>query len=162
MSAQPPGNSSPADHATIRASIQSMALGALLAGGVCLYFGFTWLVDAPGSASKEATQIWYNVDHGFQWALRTVGIAFLAVAALAAAGQRAGALLGTIVESAFALLMLAMTIDTFLEARADGQLDATVILLLVLMAVGISAARHSFILYSRSAPDHGAGGWTDQ
>ncbi len=135
-----------ADPGQIAAAIRAGALGALLAGGICLFFGFQWLIDAPGSASEQATPVWFAIDHVFQWALRVIGVAFLVVAGLAALGRRSAALLETAVESAFTVLMLAMAIETFAEARADGHFDSTVILLLILAALGYSAARRSWRL----------------
>ncbi len=128
-------------------AIRGSALGLLLAGAVCLYFGFSWLATAPGSASETATNTWFLVDNVFRWALRVVGCAFLAIAALAGMGTRLSMLLATLAESVFTLLMAAMATDKLLEGRADGQFDVTGILLLALMVVGISAARHSYRLY---------------
>lgn len=137
-------------------AIKRTALGALLTGGVCLYFGFTWLIDAPGAAGEDATPMWFAMDHAIRWALRIIGGAFLVCAALATTGSRTSALLGALVEGAFALALLAIAVETFLEARADGVFDPFVILLLIVMAVGISAAKHSWQLYVRSAPRYEA------
>ena len=134
-------------------AIKRSAFGALLAGGVCIFFGFSWTIDWPVSDSEEADRVWKLMDHGFRWSLTVVGVAFLVVAALAAMGKRVSALLGTVVEAAFALLMLVMTIETILEQRASGGgFDAFAILLLIMMAVGISAARHSWVLYRNTGP----------
>jgi len=151
---KPPPADRPEQRGDWDAAIKGATFGGLIAGAVCLYFGFQWLVDAPASADESATAVWYAIDQGFRWALRVIGAAFFLVALLARSGSPASALLATVVESAFALLMLAMAVDTLVEARADGQFDATVILLLVLMAVGISAARHSWLLYRRTTVRH--------
>lgn len=141
-------------------AIKGSALGALVAGGVLLYFGFAWAVDAPGSVSKEAAETWFAVDRVFQWCLRILAADFLLVAALAAAGQRVAALLAMIAEGAFTLTMAAMAVDTFLETRADGQIDITTVLLIIMAFVGISAARRSWRLYAgaiaSSAPETGS------
>lgn len=150
MNEEPPVERDAAEKRMAAAAIKGRALGALLAGGVCLYFGFGWLVDAPASAGEDATPTWYAVDCAFRWGLRIVGGAFVIVAALAASGSRPSMLLGAVVEGVFALLMLAMTVETYLEARADGHFDATVILLAILAVVGLSAARHSWALYVRA------------
>ena len=132
------------------AEIRGSALGLLIAGGVCLYFGFALVIDAPGSAGEEATQAWYAADHAFRWCLRVLGALFLLAAAWAATGQCAAMLLSTAAEVAFALLMLAMSIEATLEARADGLWDFFVILLLILAVIGISAAKRSWSLYRMS------------
>ena len=150
MGTAPPDEPLAAKSIAVATAIKRTALGALVAGGVCLYFGFTWLLDTPRSASAETTDTWLAFDHVFRWGLRLTGLTFLVVAALAWTGARAAALLATIVEGVFALLMLAMAVETFLETRADGQLDVIVILLLIMTVVGLSAAKHSWSLYGRS------------
>jgi hypothetical protein len=106
-------------------AIRGSALGLLVGGGVCLYFGFTLLIDAPGSASEEAVQTWFAADRAFRWSM----------------------LLAVPSELVFALLMLAMSIETTLEARADGQWDVFAILLLILLVMGLAGARRSWELY---------------
>lgn len=136
-------------------AIRGAAFGLLIGGAICLYFGFSWMVDAPGSASKESAASWFAVDHAFRWALRIVGVVFLLAAAGAAMGQRWSALLATISEGAFALLMIAMAIETTLESRADGGWDALVIIFGVLALISLSAAWRSWQLYTaanRAAP----------
>jgi hypothetical protein len=128
-------------------AIRGSALGLLVGGGVCLYFGFTLLIDAPGSASEEAVQTWFAADRAFRWCLRIAGVAFLLAAAWAATGQRSSMLLAVPSELVFALLMLAMSIETTLEARADGQWDVFAILLLILLVMGLAGARRSWELY---------------
>jgi hypothetical protein len=129
-------------------AIRGSALGLLVAGAVCLYFSFQWLVDAPNSATEAETAIWFGIDHAFRWGLRIGGGAFLLVGVVAALGRRIAMLLAAIVESAFALLMATMAVETFLEARVDGHFDPTTILLLALTAIGISGARYSLRQYS--------------
>lgn len=137
----------------ITEAIKRAAFGALLAGGVCLFLGFSWTIDWPILDDEAAEQVWKQIDHAFRWSLTIVGVAFLVVAALAQAGRRASALLGTVVEGAFALLMLVMAIETILEQRASGGgFDVYAILLIIMMLVGVSAARHSWMLYKRSDP----------
>jgi hypothetical protein len=125
------------------AAIRSTAFGALVAGGVCLYFGFVWSADAPLSASPEATQIWFLVDHIFAWWLRVLGVGFLAAAGLSSVGKRMGALVSAVAEAAFSLLMLAMIIDNVV-----GGFNASVIIFAVLLVVGLSAGRHSWSVFT--------------
>lgn len=129
-------------------AIRGSAFGLLIGGAICLYFGFSWLIDAPGSASEQAAARWYAVDHAFQWALRVIGVAFLLGAAGAWTGQRWSALVSAAVEAAFALLMIAMAIESTLEARADGAWDAFVILFGVLALISMSTAWRSWQLYA--------------
>jgi len=143
---RPPVDSSPE---TLRAAIRATALGALVAGGICLFFGFHWLIDAPASSSAASEPTWYAIDHVFRWVLRVVGAAFLVVAWLARSGRRLAAGLGAAVETVFALLLLAMAVETFAEARADGRFDAMIIVLAIVMVMSVSAARHSWSLYRR-------------
>lgn len=145
----PPNEETPSASARpLAAAIRGSALGLLIGGGVCLYIGFAWLLDAPGSASDEAAKAWFAVDQLFRWILRVTGILFLVAAAWAASGQRASMLLATLAEAGFALLMLAMAIESTLEARADGTWDAFAILFAVLVVVGASAAKRSWRLYA--------------
>jgi hypothetical protein len=153
MSDQPDVESPPRGRRHNReAAIRSTAFGALVAGGLCLYFGLVWSADAPASASPQATEMWYFVDHVFQWWLRIIGVGFLAGAGLSAMGNRLGALVTAADEAAFALLMLAMAVNAYLEARAMGVFDATVILFGVLLVVGLSAARYSWSAFLVSRP----------
>lgn len=157
MSNQPDVGSPPRGEQREREdAIRSAALGALVAGGVCLWFGFAWSIDAPLSASAEATQVWYLVDHVLQWWLRILGVGFLLAAALSAMGNRLGALATAVDEATFALLMLAMIVDGVLESRAMGGFDATVILFAVLLVVGISASRYSWRVFVASGPARNA------
>ena len=142
------GESRPAAEA-----IKRTALGALLAGGVCLFLGFSWNIDWPILDDKAAEEVWKQIDYVFRGSFMVIGAVFLVVAALAQTGMRASALLGAGVEGAFALLMLAVSIETILEQRASGGgFDASVILFGIMLIVGISAARHSWTLYKRTAP----------
>lgn len=135
-SGQPPGADVPGPD-----SIKGAALSLLLGGGVCLYFGLTLIADAPASASPAAVQRWFAADNALFWCLRGIGVLFLVTAALAALGQRVSMLLATIAEAGFAVLMIAMTVEWTLEARADNTVNYQVILLLILAVVGASAAK---------------------
>jgi hypothetical protein len=137
----------PIARASLVDAIRGSALGLLIGGGICLFFGFTLLIDAPGSASEEATETWFAIDRVFQWALRIVGVVFLIAAAWAMTGQRRSMLLGTISEVGFCLLMLAMAVETTLEARADGGMDAFAILYAILFVIGLSGVKRSWVLY---------------
>lgn len=134
-------------------AVRGSALTLLIGGGICLYFGFTLLIDAPGSASEEATEVWFGVDRAFRWILRIIGIAFLISAAWAMSGQRAAMLPAVFAEAGFALLMLAMAIESTLEARADRTWDAFAILFAILAVVGVSGAKRSWDLYVSAGRD---------
>lgn len=134
----------------VASAVRGHALTLLIGGGICLYFGFSWLVDAPGSAGEDTTQTWFAVDRAFQWILRIIGIVFLVAAAWAWSGQRLAILLGAIADAGFALLMLAIAIETTLEARADGGMDAFAILFLILAVIGASGAKRLWGLYAAS------------
>ena len=142
----------PGPRRDIQDAIRSAAFGALVAGGVCLYFGFAWLPFAPASATPEETQFWFMVDHVFQWWLRVLGVGFLVAAGLSAIGHRLGALLSVAAEAAFAVLMLAMIVNGYLKSRAMGGFDATLIIFAVLLVVSLSACRHSWIVFAASGP----------
>ncbi|HPC22930.1 MAG TPA: hypothetical protein PK920_10645 [Phycisphaerae bacterium] len=135
-------------------AIRSTAFGTLLAGAVCLYFGFVWAADAPLSASPEAEQMWYLVDRVFRWWFRVVGVGFLAAAGLSALGKRTGALLSTAAEAGFSLLMFALVVNGVAESVAMGGFDAGVILFVILLLIGLSATRHSWRVFKAT----GAGG----
>ena len=139
----------PSDHSPyyLPEEIRSNMMTFLVAGGICLYFGFSWWIDAPGSVSEEAAKSWFAVDIAFRWCLRGIGALFLIAAALAQTGRAIALLPGLLAEGAFALLMLAMAVDTTLEARADGQFDPYVILFLILAVVGISGLRRLWTLH---------------
>lgn len=128
-------------------AIRGTGLGLLIGGGVCLYFGFTLLVDAPGSVSEEEAERWFAVDHIVRWSLRAVGIAFLVCAAWAWTGQRSSMLLATFTEGVFTLLMVAMAVESTVEARADGGFDAFAIILVILAVIGFGGARRCWRLY---------------
>ncbi len=128
----------------LRDSFRGSALSLLVAGGLCLYFGFTLIADAPGSASPAEAQRWFAVDNALFWCLRGIGILFLLAAALAAAGHRVSMLLAAIAEAAFTLLMIVMTVEWTLEARADGLVNYQVILLLLLAVVAAGSARSAW------------------
>jgi hypothetical protein len=133
--------------ASLSAEIQSQMLTFLIAAGICLYFGFSWLIDAPGSAGAEATKTWFAIDMAFRWCLRVVGAVFLIAAALAPTGQPFALLPALAAEGAFTLLMIVMGIETTLEARADGHFDAFVILFLILAIVGVSSVKRLWTLW---------------
>jgi hypothetical protein len=147
MSEPPNEGTRPLSNRALADAIRGNALSLVIGGGICLFFGFRWLVDAPGSASDEAAKGWYAVDQVFRWVLRVIGVIFLAAAAWSWTGQRASLLLAVAAEAGFALLMLAMAVDSTLEARADGSWDAFAILFAILVIIGISAAKRSWELY---------------
>lgn len=158
MSSRPDLESPPSGQQRDRdAAIRGTAFGALVAGGICLYFGFVWRADAPASASPEAAQVWFLVDHVFQWWLRVLGICFLAAAGLSASGNRMGTLVCAVDEAAFSLLMFAMGVNCCLESRAMGTFDATVIIFAVLLILGLSATRYSWSVYKATAPARAGG-----
>ncbi len=141
-----------AGHTTRRSltgpAIRGSALGLLIGGAVCLYFGFSLIPDAPMDATPDEQQRWFAVDEAFNWGLRVVGAGFVLAAALAAAGMRSSMLLATVVESLFAILMIAMTIGWTADARAIGAAwNPQVIILIVMAVVGIVGAKHSWELY---------------
>jgi hypothetical protein len=125
-------------------SVRGSALSLLLGGGVCLYFGLTLIADAPGSATADQVPRWFAADHTLFWCLRGFGVLFVMAAALAALGQRVAMLVATVAEAGFAVLMVAMTVEWTLKARADGTINYEVILLLILAIVGVSAARNAW------------------
>jgi hypothetical protein len=141
----------PASNRAFAEAVRGNAFSLLIGGGICLYFGFTVLLDAPGSASEEAAEFWYTLDRVFQWALRIIGALFLVAAAWALTGQRTSMLLAALAEIGFAMLMFAWTVETILEARADGGFDAFAILLGILAIIGISGAKRSWLLYTSMA-----------
>lgn len=124
--------------ARINEEIRSHAMTFLIAGGICMYFGFAWVIDAPTNADERATELWYNIDYAFQWILRGVGALFLLAAALAHSGQRLALWFGMVAEGIFVLLMLTMALETTLETRAAGAgFDPFVILFLILAVMGM-------------------------
>lgn len=145
------GPTPPASNRVFAEAVRGSAFSLLIGGGICLYFGFTVLLDAPGSASEEAAEFWYTIDRVFQWALRIIGAVFLIAAAWATTGQRAAMLLAALAEIGFAMLMFAWTVETILEARADGGFDAFAILLGILAIIGVSGAKRSWTLYTSLA-----------
>ena len=135
------------------AAVRGAAFSLLIGGAICLYYGYSWLVDAPGSASEEATQSWFAVDWAFRWALRALGITFLAAAGLAFVGLGVSMILATVAEGGFGVLLSAIAIETFLEGRADNSFDPMVILFVILAVFGFGAAKRSWELYT--AVTHG-------
>ena len=128
-------------------AIKHRMLGLLIAGAVCLYFGFAMRADAPIDVSKEEQEMWYALDQALFWSLRIVGFAFLLVGAWTATGQRRSVLAAALVELVFAAVMLAAAIAWTAEARVVGGWDYQVILLLILLVVGLSEAKRSWGLY---------------
>lgn len=133
-------------------AIRGSALGLLIGGGVCLFFGFTLAADAPGSVSEQEAQSWFARDVFFHWCLRVIGVGFLVAAALAGMGKRVSMLLAAIVEVVFALLMLVMMVEWTIEARMDGTWEYSVMLLILLAVVSLSGARRSWELYNAARP----------
>jgi len=133
-------------------AIRGSALGLLIGGGVCLFFGFTLVADAPGSVSEQEAQSWFARDAFFYWCLRIIGVGFLVVAALAGMGKRVSMLLAAIVEVVFALLMLVMMVEWTIEARMDGTWEYSVMLLILLAVISLSGARRSWELYNAARP----------
>ena len=133
-------------------AIRGSALGLLIGGGVCLFFGFTLVADAPGSASVEEEPFWRAWDYFFQWCLRFVSLGFFVAAALAGMGKRVSMLLAAIVEVVFALLMLVMMVEWTIGARKDGTWEYSVMLLILLAVISLSGARRSWELYNAARP----------
>ncbi|MEW6250487.1 MAG: hypothetical protein AB1716_07555 [Planctomycetota bacterium] len=145
----------PIDYATAPPpgpAARESAVGLLVAGAVCLYFGFTLDVTAPGTASEAATQQWFAWNTALNWALRILGFLFLGAAALAWTGQRVALLLTTIVEGLFTALMLVMTVSWTIEARADDGFNYQAILLLLLAILSAGSAARAWRLYAVTRP----------
>jgi len=131
--------------------IRGNAMSMLIGGAICLYFGFTLLIDAPASADEQATQTWFAVDRGFRTSFLALGAGFLIAAAWSMTGRSAALLMSAVVEVVFALLMLLLAIETTLEARADGRWDAFAILFLILFVIGLSGALRVWQLHGAAA-----------
>lgn len=141
-------------HNAFAAEIRADTLSFVIGGGICLYFGFTWLADIPTNADEEAKKIWFAIDTAFIWSLRVIGALFLLTAALALTGRPFALIPALLAEGAFTLLMLAMAIDTTLEARADNiGFDAYAILFLIMTVIGASGVRRLWRLH-RDATRH--------
>lgn len=135
--------------------IRSSAIGLLIGGGICLYFGLTLIAMAPGSASQDEAQRWFALDNALFWSLRIVGVAFLAAAGLAGLGQRMSLALAAVTEVVLALLMVAMSVVWTWRARADGTWDYQIILLLLLAIISVGGARRCWEWYRASLPARG-------
>ena len=133
-------------------AIRGSALGLLIGGGMCLFFGFALLVDPPGSVSSDEAEFWRAWDHVFRWSLRIIGVSFLVAAALAGMSKRVSMLLAAIVEVAFALLMLVMMVEWTIEALMDGTWEYSVMLLILLAVISLSGARRSWESYNAARP----------
>lgn len=136
-------------------SIRGSALGLLIGGGICLYFGLTLIAMAPGSASSDEAQRWFAADNALFWCLRVIGALFLIAAGLAAVGRRVSMALAALAEIAFALLMIVMTIEWTLRARADGMWDYQIILLLILAILAVGGGRRSWALFRATGSARG-------
>lgn len=136
--------------------VKSYAFGFLIAGGLCLYFGFTWVADAPISVADPAP--WFLADNVTFWALRITGVLFLAAAALAALERVQGLLLGAASDVLLVVVLLGMSVLWTVEARIAGGWNPQVILLLVLMVLSAASARRNWIVARalRSAPAEAA------
>jgi len=123
------------------------AIGLLIGGALCLYFGFTLAADAPGSISRAAAEPWFLADNISFWCLRGIGGLFLLTAGLVSIGQVWAMLLGAIGEGLLVVLLLGMSVMWTLEARVDGQWNAQVILLLIMAVLGAGSALRCWRIY---------------
>ena len=139
-------NASPTP-AAVTAAIKQTAYNLLLGGGACLVLSFMLPVDAPSSAEGDAEQLWYTIDHAFNWCLRGLGVLFLVASGLAAQGRPLAALLATALEGAFVLLMVLNAIERIIEGRIAGCFDVWVIILALLAIMGVNSAKSSWLLY---------------
>ncbi len=151
-----PPPDAPAARAADQAFIRESALGLLLGGGICLYFGLTLAAIAPANSQGAAVEQWWAIDNALFWALRIVGILFVLAAGFAATGRRAALLVTIAAESLFTLLMLAMSIIWTLKARVDGEVNYIVILLILMAIVSIAAIKRSWVIYGRLRPNAAA------
>ena len=124
----------PQANPAVTQAIRSSTMGLMIGGAICLYFGFSLLVETT------ADKILFT-------ALKIVGIAFVLAGAWAWTGSRASMLMAAITEAAFALVALTMSVTWTLEARAMGTWNPQVILLLILVAISVAGARRSWELY---------------
>lgn len=129
------------------AAVRGYAFGLALAGAVCLYFGFSLVADAPGSATPAEAERWFALDHAANWALRGIGLLLLCAAGLASLGARSAMLVGLAGETLLAVLLVAMSLEWTVEARADGGWSPAVILLLILAAMSVSSALRCWRVY---------------
>jgi len=133
--------------------VRASAIGLLIAGGLCLYFGFTLAANAPPDATPEEAARWFAVDEALNWGLRIVGILFLAVAGLAMTGARAALLGAALCEGLFALVMVAMAIEWSVDAHVfGGGWDPAVIIVALLAIISVGQAMRAWTLYRQSAP----------
>ncbi len=136
--------------AAFAAEVRASALGHVIVGLISMFLGTSWLVDAPGSVSKEAAQTWFLIDRIFAIALQSLGYAFFATAAWAATGQRAALLGGLVVDLASALLFAAISVEWIIEDAMDQRFNWFALLLFVIAFFGAASARNAWRLY-RSA-----------
>jgi hypothetical protein len=141
-------------------AVRESAIGLLIGGGLCLYFGFTLIADAPGSVSKVAAESWYLADNITFWCLRGIGLVFLLTAGAAAVGQTWAMLLAAVAEGLLAALLVGMSVLWTIEARVDNTWNAQVILLLILAILGAGSAARCWRIYKagRSVAGRGANG----
>jgi len=150
--AAPPTGQVPPSRIDLQAELGAMTLGLVIGGGVCLYMGLSLIADAPANVSRdEAESLWFVVDNAIFWCLRIIGAVLLLAALLAFARQRIAALVATIGEIGFTLIMVGMAIENTIEARVDGIWDYFVILYAVLAIVAASAAKRSWQVYRLSS-----------
>jgi hypothetical protein len=131
-------------------SIRGLTVQLLIGGGLCLYFGYSLIADAPAGASREEAQRWFALDNALFLALRIVGFGFLAAGGLATAGLRLALPATILCEAVFAGLMLVMSIAWTLEARASGGWNPLVILLLVLAFLSAGSIPRVWRMYRLS------------
>jgi len=133
--------------------IRASALGLLISGGLCVYFGFSLTPDAPPGLSPEVAEQWYAHDEAFNMGLRIVGAAFLVAAALAAAGQRLTLVLAAVVEVALGVLLVVMSVERIVQARVAGMgFDFMLILLLIVAIVSVTSAHRYWKMFRASQP----------
>ena len=143
--------------AAVTAEIRSTALWLVIGGGLCLYFGLSLTVTAPGSSNAEEEARWYAINTVLNHCLAGVGALFILGAGLAATGKRVAMLAATIVEILLALLLVVMSVSWTIEARADGRWSYEVILLLILAVLGVGGVKHSWELYRAAGGPVAAG-----
>lgn len=133
-------------------AIRANSISLLIAGGLCLYFGFTFIADAPARAPKQDVNWWWAMDNGIFTALKITGVCFLIAAGLAATGKRSALLVSAASEFAFVLLMVVASAFWTYEARVDGGFNPAVILYLILAIVSFAGGLRDLRLFSQTAP----------
>ena len=127
----------------IRGHLVSLLLGAC----VCLYMGFSWKADAPGSVPKEDGEIWYLIDNIMSYALRIVGLLFLFAVAATSTGKRSSMLVVVVAEAGFTIMMFIMALESIIESLMAREFEVLAIFLIVLGIFGISSIKRSWLLY---------------